>query len=404
MSSAARRRPGRPCPPTHAPLRGQPDWVCRAALRAVHDGRQRLRVDFEDNVIKLVRAIGRKAHRRQVGWGFTTWRQLAQVLYGADVILTDDDVQRVRKSVRRWARGAERAGLVAFEEALSPDGGSACLRWRQLDPLTDAADPAAVAEAVDQAPVRDERIRVRYSGPDRERQRWTRRCARAGRGAARRLIDPAAHRRFHYLRRSDPPCRSSLASPGTTSSGRAHAHEAGPCRQTIRLDAIERACPASHRAALRRWRTAASSREPWIALQAAADQGAVEALPAALAAWAIASEGREPRLSRSMSAQLERSAAQLDRIAGRGAAAGWIVHRIAVGLAEDDADYGRRRIERRAETNVMTGRRFEVAVEVNAGVESIAFYVLQLRQLARQARRNHRGAPPPRPWRARGRI
>lgn len=346
-----------------------------------------MRVDFEDNVIKLVRAVGRKAHATGQGDGLTTYRQLAEVLYGADVIRDQDDTRRVRTSIRRWMRAAERAGLVAFEEALSPDGGSACLRWRQLDPLRAAVDPVAVAEAIAELEPHADTVRENYGRRDRQRQRWAARCPRAGRGAARRLVDPGP-RRFHVTPKTDPPCRSFPPTGKTNIPRDKRERENEPPDQRSRMDAIERACPPSHRPALQRWRKLPSKEDAWPALQAAADSGGLDAVPAALAAWAIASEGREPRLSRSMAAQLERSAGQFDRINGRGAAAGWIVHRIRSGWWSDCQNFGRR-VTRHESVTTRYGRRM-LEEEVNLGVESIAFYVLQLRQLARLARRHAR--------------
>lgn len=403
IASGGRRRSRAPLPRLSVPVQGHPDWLCRAALRACHDGKYRMRVDFEDNVVKLVRAIGRKAYASGNGEGLTSYRQLAEVLYGPELLAADPwALERVKTSVKRWMRGAERAGLVAFTEALRPDGRSACLRWRQLDPCSDSVKPEAVAEAVAELAPAPPDVRQHFTRRQRRQHRWTAHCPRAGRGATRRLIDPGRPS-LSSTAKTDPPGRSCMASPCPTSLGRAPAHEAGGPGRPRGLDAIERACPPDHRAALRRLRTAGIEGERLESLQAAADNGAVHAVPAALAAWALTTEGREPRLSRRMAAQLDRSAAQLDRLHGDGTAAGWIVHRIIAGMLDpidsDDRAYGRRR--RRHETDAF-GRRFEVVEHV--GITSLAFYVLQLRQTARDARRHALRRPRPRAWRSRGDV
>ena len=126
-----------------------PDWLCRAALRGVHTGKQRLRVDVEDNVIKLVQAVQRWAYDTGNGAGYTTNMQLAQALYGRDIIQTEEDWMKKQGSLLRWRQRAADAGLVSIEPVTEEQTGAyVCLRWRLLDPLVDSCDPAGVAQSV----------------------------------------------------------------------------------------------------------------------------------------------------------------------------------------------------------------------------------------------------------------
>jgi len=152
--------------------------------------------------------------------------------------------------------------------------------------------------------------------------------------------------------------------------GQAPAHEASAVAGGV--DAIWRACPPSHQAALSELRETAAGGGGVPALLSSARSFPVVAV--ALAAWELVLPARPPRFSRAAAEQLQRSACQLDRWWGPGAAADWIAHRIA----DVDADQAQ-----------------------GEDPQSVRFYSLQLRQVARKARRVATGRPGPRPFRSR---
>lgn len=195
-------------------------------------------------------------------------------------------------------------------------------------------------------------------------RRWRR---RAGRGAGRPPLFFAS-RDLGSLE----PSPYGEGIPGTDARARGRPPERS-------ADAIWAACPADQRSAVDRLRVLGS-------------EGGVEALRAAGQEWAPWSAlalvlwerrypDREPRFSSASSAQLERSAGQLVRLWGRRDVADKLVDWLAapdwsVGSPEWSGDEPR----------------------------TLRYFVLPLKQWARTARRHARGAPPPRPWRPRGRA
>lgn len=153
------------------------------------------------------------------------------------------------------------------------------------------------------------------------------------------------------------------------------------------MDALERACPPPARAALAALRsisTEQGSSEALAAILAAC--GGAPIIAVALAGWEAAA-GREPRLSRVWAGRLERSAGQLDRLWGEGAAARWLIDRLGE-LSPAGVDAG-------------SAELCEVA--------TLAYYAAELRAVARQAaryercRRGARQSAQPRRHRPRGR-
>lgn len=347
------------------------------ALHASHVGIRGLRSDRHDNCMKLFR-LAREwwwAHER--GEAVSCRVVIAQKMGYA--VTDQDDADRHWSSIWRYARQLELAGVLVMREQENSRGAAIGVRLELLDgwlTYTDAPSASSSAGCCDG-----------ISRPRREhyrRHRFAPRRIAGGRGS------PPLYFFHGSYRERNRPSPTGTSKQLTT---QAHAHEprgaAGVGAALDAGDAIERACPPGHRAALWRWRTAGTEQEPPAALQAAADSGALDAVPAGLAAWSLRFPGREPRFSTAAAAQLERSAAQLDRLWSPGAGAGWIV---AAVLASDDED--RHQVRQREPGGALVTRGRPIA--------SLAYFVNGLRLLAREQKRKRRhGEPRPKHWRPR---
>jgi hypothetical protein len=222
--------------------------------------------------------------------------------------------------------------------------------------------PAGVAQSVE-ASLRAYRPMRRPAPPPSPLQQSRRAPETAPRGGSGQLYPP-------YGSASVKGCPSSLKRVLWDERPRARPRE-GPGS----VDAIERACPPQLRPALRPLRTALrESERPKLVLRDSALAG-TSIVVLILAWWEYVTGGRAPRLSLAARAQLERSAAQYDRLNRPGAALLLLVE--ALENFEDDERHD-----------------FET-------IRSLGYYVHTLKQKARLTRRAQRRAGKPRPWRSR---
>lgn len=356
------------------------------------------------------------------GDGTVSMAQLARSLYDDDAAL--ENAASKRHSIRNWLRRLVDAGLIAWEPR-AINGKWVGIEYRLLAVPELHSQAARGYSSVGKAPAPCEARRRRETRAERRARRiapWRRRSGQKGVGrvdVGRPLQPPERFFRsgdFHHLEPSlslrdregkqqdrrerargalpawvaalkpwlgdgvdarRPPMEGQTGSLAAAAPA-ASAAERGPPRSAMPsvADAIQMACPPVRRDALRQLRTASLKSGGLEAVAAAAAAGApIDVV--ALAAWSVVLPGLEPRLSIKMRERLERSAAQYDRLAGRGAAAAFILRR----LTELDLD-----------------------ARQGLAPRTLAFYIADLRASSRALRRHCRGRPPPRPHRSRGRA
>ncbi len=245
------RRPGDRARPqwSKPPLERRPewrplyDWLCLAALRGVHRGKQKLREDKANHVINLVQKVQGWAYKQGNGEGYTTWEQLIVALYSDEKRNRHADPGRAfQTSVWRWARWAREAGLLELTEVTDPlTGASVCLRWRLLDPLVDSIDPAGVAQSVEATRTHGGRVRRKETLKQRQERSHRRWCRSTGRGTIGRLDTRVARSHFRSEDLGTPGCPSPRSSEkGDLRARRASAREAGPAPPAWRTAGTER--------------------------------------------------------------------------------------------------------------------------------------------------------------------
>jgi hypothetical protein len=351
-----------------------------AALYGSHEGVRALRWDARDNSLKLAQIARTWAFDQRAAESVSCRIVIAQKMGYA--VTSQEDANRHWPAIQKYARRLEAAGVLrmhAFDVSVGIhfeflDGWAAYTSSSRC-----ASSSAGCSTGISRAPQRVRRAFYRQ-------HRFAPARLRAGRGSPR--LD------FFYVGLSSTE-EAVPYGDVQTSTALAHAHEppgaagAGDALSGEELlDAIRRTCPPDRRAALGRWLNSPSSPESFAALSAAASEGAVDALVAALVAWAWRFPSREPRLSHKAVAQLDRSAAQLDRLWQPGAAAALLVDWVA---SAEDVDHAR-----------VSGRDSSGA-RVTGGrpIVSLGFFVIGLRGVAREQAAKRRGRPIPKAWKPR---
>jgi hypothetical protein len=376
------------------PWRNVPHAEAIEALERSHRGRQRVRRDLVANVLNLLYTLQRWANDNHSGEGSTSYLALAQALYDEDA--TWQDAYRDAKSIYRWARRGELAGLLRISEHRDESTGAILgLRWQLLDPELHCQAASRSSSAGGASGIWRRRGECRKERHARRVAPWRRRAGRAG--TARWVRCRSAAPRIFFGRQDLPSKRLSCSSSSPTlRDGRVGAHVRGAAGAVNGngngSSEDRRAIPPPFRVAVSRLRRAAKAAAPSGVVQSAsalhggrearlewlADRAEQGADPRAVVFAAFEEwHGRRAWLNRLRWTQLANALRLADRVADfgagrRGAGAAFVIDCMLFPYTERRiwADPGR------------PGKRFDEP-------GSLCLYVDELRHAAR---RWHRGA------------
>jgi hypothetical protein len=325
------------------------DQEALEALAATNEGAYRLRSDLANNVLNLGQVIKGWAQKEGNGQGDTTVFNLARALYGADVIRTPEDADRLYKCLWRWARRGERAGLFRVRVLEGDRGARIGLRWELLDPRRDGPCSSAGSSVGHVRPRGDCQRRVLRPLPShtscqlhRRRETRLQRCERRHRPRFRRTGRQGVGRYTisFFDPQNRPGKRSFLPSSGRTAGTSARTHEAphptsgesaGERGAASAADDLRREC-----AAIGAGRTADTGRRALKRCLPILEHAARSGVPATVVgvvAFEVAL-GRRAKLTAGAARRILRSAAQADRVGGPGTGALLLVGAVRDWLAQ----------------------------------------------------------------------